>query len=83
MNFLRVILIIVIVYYVFKLIGRVVLPWLLKRWVTNMQKRHAESFGQFNQTYQQDTGKVTVKQAPQQSKNRSNEGEYVDFEEVK
>ena len=96
MGFLRFLLILVIIYYSLKLIGRFVLPWLLKRLIKKMQTQQGGfSYGGFNfgsnfgSTYQQPTaepeGKVTVQyQSKEKEKGKQTiEGEYVDYEEVK
>jgi hypothetical protein len=84
MKFLQVIFIVLIIYYSLRLIGRLVMPWLLKRFMNSIIKRQAETFAQNQYAQQQSTnGKVTVNSNSKASKNRSNEGEYVDFEEVK
>lgn len=85
-SFLKVVLIILIIYYVLKLIGRVVFPWLLKRWVNNLQKRYSQQpFGYGGQQpYEQEKDRVTVHTSKQQNKKSSSkDGEYVDYEEVK
>jgi hypothetical protein len=85
MKFLSVIFTIIIIYYVLKLIGRIVFPWLLKRWVNKMAQRHAEAFGQNmgNQYQTQEKGKVTVQYQQTDKKTKRSDGEYVDYEEVK
>ena len=84
MAFIRVILVILIVYYSLKLIGRVVFPWLLKRWVLHMQRRYAPPGSYANDAHQQEKGRVTVHQNKTKGRrSASNEGEYVDFEEVR
>jgi hypothetical protein len=84
MKFLSVILTIIIIYYVLKLIGRIVFPWLIKRWVSSMAKRQAEAFGHVaNPHSTQEKGKVTVQYSQKENKGNRNEGEYVDYEEVK
>ncbi len=78
MAFLRTILIIIIVVYVLKLIGRYVIPLLIKRQINKFQQENNR------QTYQQKPeGEVTVeKEKPEGKKFNSDEGEYVDYEEI-
>lgn len=85
MKFLSVIFTIIIIFYVLKLIGRIVFPWLLKRWISKMTQRQAEAFGQNrgNQYQTHEKGKVTVQYPPSDKKNKRSDGEYVDYEEVK
>lgn len=85
MDFFRIILIIIVVYYALKLIARLVLPWLLKRFVNHMVQRQAQAFGfdpMQNRHQQQEKGKVTVDFAQRVPKEKKSDGEYVDFEEV-
>ena len=78
MAFLRTILIIIIVVYVLKLIGRYIIPMLIKRQVNKFQQENNR------QNYQQKPeGEVTVeKEKTSNNKFNSDEGEYVDYEEI-
>ena len=78
MAFLRTILIIIIVVYALKLIGRYVIPLLIKRQINKFQQENNR------QNYQQKPeGEVTVeKDKTKDKKFNSDEGEYVDYEEV-
>lgn len=74
-------------YYVFKLIGRFVLPLLLKKGVERMQQNQQNAAANFKERAKQQEGKVTIKhtqQSPKESQKEDlNDGEYVDYEEVK
>jgi len=78
MAFLRTILIIVFVVYVLKLIGRYVIPLLIKRQINKFQQENNK------QNYQQKPeGEVTVESNKINDKKfNSDEGEYVDYEEI-
>ena len=77
-NFLRTIGIIVLLYYVFKFVGRLLFPVLVKKAVNNMQARQGNT-----QHEQKREGEVTIEtKQSRQSKTSSNEGEYDDFEEI-
>lgn len=77
-NFLRTVGIIVILYYGFKFLGRLLFPIVVKKVVNNMQDRQSP-----NQSERKREGEVTIeKDSKQQGGRRNNEGEYVDFEEV-
>ncbi len=79
-NFLRTLFIILIIYYVFRFLGRYVFPYMLRRAVSNMVNKQQQYAGQ--QTRQPE-GKVTVeKNQRRQTHYAKDEGEYVDFEEV-
>ncbi|WP_430814106.1 DUF4834 family protein [Carboxylicivirga sp. RSCT41] len=73
-------------YYLFKIIGRLVLPYLMKKGVERMQQQQQNAATNYQRHAQQKEGEVTVqKNAQKKSSNvvDQNEGEYVDFEEVK
>ncbi len=78
MAFLRTILIIIIVVYVLKLIGRYIVPLLIKRQINKFQQENNSP------NYQQKPeGEITVeKEKPNGHKFNSDEGEYVDYEEI-
>ena len=83
-NLLRTILILVLIYYVFKFIARLIFPMLFKKVMHNVEKKFNEQQGR--ETTNQDTikeGETIIDKAPQKSK-KSNDtnGEYIDFEEI-
>lgn len=77
-GFIRTILIIILIYYAFKILARIFLPFLMRKMMQkageNLQKQ-AEHFQQ-----QQNQQHTTPKQDMPKSKKQV--GEYVDFEEV-
>jgi len=77
-GFIRTILIIILIYYAFKILARIFLPFLMRKMMQkageNLQKQ-AEYFQQ-QQSQQQTTPK------PEMPKSKKQVGEYVDFEEV-
>ncbi|MCG8581109.1 MAG: DUF4834 family protein [Bacteroidales bacterium] len=82
----KTILFLVTFYYLFKLIGRLVLPYLMKKGVERMQQQQQNAATNYQRQAQQQEGKVTVKKNAQNKSSHvvdDNEGEYVDFEEVK
>jgi hypothetical protein len=77
MVILRIILIALLIYYALKLIGRILLPWLFMKHVNNRT-------GYMN-TGKDKQGDVTIQDL---SKDKSkiinkDEGDYVDYEEIK
>lgn len=77
LGFLRIIGIIVVLYYGLKFLGRLLFPIVVKKAVNNMQAR------QSTYTERKPEGEVTIeKKTSQQGHYQKNEGEYVDFEEV-
>jgi len=83
MGFLRTILFIVIFYYLFKLIGRVILPRILNMAVNKMNQAHRQRDEYIHQQKKQE-GKVTIQKTEKKDKKVSSDlGEYIDYEEVK
>lgn len=85
LGLLKTIFFLLIFYYSFKVIGQLLMPFLIKRGFAKMQKRQEQATNQYRTKAKQEEGKVTVhvnhnktKPTPQQDN-----GEYVDYEEVK
>ncbi|HHC79598.1 MAG TPA: DUF4834 family protein [Flavobacteriia bacterium] len=83
-GFLRTILILVLIYYAVKIIGKYVFPVILKNMMRNVEKK-------FNQQQQENVsreqsvkeGETIIDKTPGQTKKSSDDvGEYVDYEEV-
>lgn len=84
-GFFRTLLFIVIFYYLFRFVGRYLLPFLLKRGVENMQKKQEDQFNRYSEEQKKKEGEVTIKhnQKPHNSTTESGiDSEYVDFEEI-
>jgi len=78
---LRTILILMLVYYGLKIIGRYVFPLLLKRTMNKMEARFRAQ--QQTQEPQEEIGKTTIDKKPRgQNKDENGTGEYIDYEEV-
>ena len=80
--FLGIIVFFMLLWYGFKIFLRYGLPWLIARFVRKQQAKH----GQYNQTSGavDQEGDVRIKKDPsQKTKDDSDFGEYVDFEDVK
>ncbi|WP_439183066.1 DUF4834 family protein [Carboxylicivirga taeanensis] len=76
----------IIFYYLFKFIGRLLLPFIMKKGVERMQQQQQRAASNYQQQARQQEGKVTInRDAPKKSSGivGDNEGEYVDYEEVK
>ena len=86
---LRFILILIIIYYAFKLIVRYVLPWLAKRGIKNFQKRFYEQNPHLDPDPKKEKeGEIKVKRngnsGETHQKHKDNDfGEYIDYEEIK
>lgn len=68
--------------YVFKLIGRYLLPFFLKKYIRKQQSKFNHGFGN-RKDHVEKEGKVTIKKNPKKPKSDTSDmGEYVDFEEI-
>ncbi|MEC9209144.1 MAG: DUF4834 family protein [Bacteroidota bacterium] len=82
MGFLKTILIIMLIYYGIKFLGRLLAPVLLKRFAKKMQDRFQQQYRD-PQNQPQEEGKVTLEKTNTSPKTKSDDvGDYVDFEEV-
>jgi hypothetical protein len=77
----RTILIILIVAYLFRLIARVLLPWIIKRFINKQQQKfyREQTNGHGRQKRE---GEVNVKYKKKEKQGGDNVGEYVDYEEL-
>jgi cell division protein FtsL len=81
-NFIRTLVIIVVIYYAFRFISRYLLPFVVNKGIKNMQDKINEQQRQSQRSSRQ-PGEVTVEyEQGNQRNNSQNRGEYVDFEEV-
>lgn len=80
-SFFRTLLIILIIWYGFKLVTRYIFPLLMRKTMHNMQSRMEQQFRD-QQRNQRSEGDVTLEKNRRKNPTQSNEGEYVDFEEV-
>ncbi len=81
MGFLRTIIILIAIWYAFSLLARFVLPLLL-RFLINKTADKATQSQHYSQPKQPE-GKVTISHIPDKNRHSNNEGEYVDYEEIK
>jgi len=79
MQLLRTILIIVIVYYAFRLLFRYVMPLLARYFLKRTQKKYQKQY----KKPKRKVGDITVEHTPEKKKELDDLGEYVDYEEVK
>ncbi|RSK38751.1 DUF4834 family protein [Mangrovimonas spongiae] len=80
---LKIVLIILLVYYGLKILSRIFAPVLVKY----VAKKAEERFGDMNSQYQgtkkdQKEGEVTIDKMPNAKTSNKNVGEYVDYEEI-
>lgn len=77
---MKIILIIVLVYYGFKFLSRWLIPFLIKRFIDKMAKR-ANQFNRQEPDIKE--GETIIEKKPKTpKKTNKNVGEYIDFEEL-
>jgi len=86
MGFLGTILIVVLVYYLLKILGRLFAPQLFRYAAKKTEKHFREQFGGsagFDTTNGNHEGDVIIKKKPpKRSTSKKKVGEYIDFEEI-
>jgi len=81
-GFFRTILIIIIFYYVFRLIGRLLFPIFFKKMVSKFESQmKQQGFDQKKEDIK--VGETTIERKPTFREPEKHIGEYVDFEEIK
>ncbi len=81
---IRVVLIILLIYFGLKLIFRWFGPMILKWMLRRVGKKFGQNFGNFDPNPQKEKeGKVTIDKKPKTSGKSNNDvGEYIDYEEI-
>lgn len=87
---LRFLLFVIILYLVFRLLGRYVLPWLVKRYVRNVQKKYYRDNPHMDprsrkKGKQKKEGNIHIKRSGKKDDSRNDDsglGEYVDYEDI-
>ncbi|MFY0714721.1 DUF4834 family protein [Seonamhaeicola sp. NFXS20] len=86
MGLLRTIFIIVLVWYLFRVLGRIFAPILMRFAAKKAEKRFGDQFGQYRNQQQRaepkKEGEVTIDKIPNQKASNKDVGDYVDFEEI-
>ncbi len=86
MGFLRTILILLLIYYGFKILARFFGPFIVKYMSNKMQERFGQQFQQQQQNNtanQPKEGETVIDKMPHQQKTSDNKvGEYIDYEEI-
>ncbi len=80
MQLLKTILIILIIYYLFKLIARYLLPWFAKYFINKAAKKYQN---QYKEPPRKKEGEVNIEYSPNKKRKLDDLGEYVDFKEMK
>lgn len=89
MGLLRTILIILLVYFGFKILARLLAPFLLRFVAKKAEQKFGEQFKDFKhqsnqqQQHNQKEGETVIDKMPNQNRPSNSEvGEYVDYEEI-
>ena len=82
-GFIRTLVVILIIYYAFKLFNKYILPLILENKIRQMQENNFERNRRQNQTRYND-GDVIINHRTEKGSNKhtTDNGEYVDFEEI-
>ncbi len=81
----RMILILLLIYFGIKILSRLFAPLLLKYVAKKAEQRFGDQFGQFSRQQKQkkkEEGEVTIDKIPENRTSNKNVGDYVDFEEI-
>jgi len=81
-GFVKFLVVAFIVYYSLKLVGRYILPFLLKIWIKRMTHKFG-NMGSFEQNNQEESTTIRKEPEPKKKIIPKDQGEYIDFEEVK
>lgn len=82
MGVLKTIAIIVIGYYVFKAISRLIFPLFVKQMMKNVEKKYNAQQRGSQDSYNEKVGETVIDKKPSQKQGNKNVGDYVDFEEI-
>lgn len=83
MQLLRIILILIIIYYLGKLILRLIFPYFFQRYV-NKRTGNYTGRGQYSKNKSKKEGEITIDYIDKKEKKISKDkGEYINFKEVK
>ena len=78
MQLLRTIFIIILVYYLFRLIARYVLPWVTRYFI----RKSMEGIEKQQQPGNRKSGEINIDYSPDKKEKLENIGEYIDYEEL-
>lgn len=83
-QFIRILLIIGIIYFIIWIITKRIFPFLLKKFINKMNNPSIDGQNQFYDNKRKKEGEVTIDYAPKKEKKiDKNNGNYIDYEEVK
>jgi hypothetical protein len=78
----KMILIILLIYYGIKILSRLFAPFLLKYVAKKAEQRFGGQFRQQPQQKQKKSGEVSIDKMPKSKSSNKNVGDYVDYEEI-
>ncbi|WP_103068031.1 DUF4834 family protein [Aquimarina sediminis] len=79
---LKIILIIILIYYVFKVLTRLFGPLLFKYVTKKAGEKFEQQFNQYQQTSPSTKGETTIEKGPKKKSSNKDVGEYIDYEEI-
>ncbi len=82
MGVLKTIAIILLVYYVFKAVSRLMFPIFVNKMMRNVEKKYSAQQGTTQDTTSGKVGETVISKKPIQKEGNKDVGDYVDFEEV-
>jgi hypothetical protein len=83
MNFFRTIIVILLIYYIFKFLAKLFAPYLMKKMVNKMQEKAQGKHQHQHSNSNVKEGETIIDKKPVKSNQSNNSvGEYVDYEEV-
>lgn len=84
LGLLRIFLIVLLVYYIIKIIARIFFPILFKKVVKNAEERMRNQQGKYTnqQSSNSKVGETVIDKKPTTPKSDKNVGEYIDYEEI-
>lgn len=84
---LKFLFIVILIYYFFKVLGRWIFPFLVKRWMNRFQRKFFEQNPHINPDFDRGKeGDVNIKYESKGNTTAKSDveiGDYVDFEEIK
>lgn len=80
-GFIRTILIILVIYYVLKVLSRLFAPLLMKFVAKKAQEHFGGPFQKQNEPSRKE-GEVTIDKVPNTKSSNKNVGDYIDYEEI-
>lgn len=84
MALVKFLVVVVIIYMIFKVLGGFILPWIIRVWLKRFQKRFYDQNPHIRNDKDYQEGKVTIKKVKEEeSANIPDDfGDYVDYEDV-